>query len=95
MTALEIDMPLDAGIARAVNCLRDRGIETIESCEGGEGHALPEPTVRFHGHHGEGYRALAAALEIGLPVLALKRVWTVIDGELTGPLWELTLREKL
>jgi hypothetical protein len=25
------------------------GVETIESCEGGPGHAFPEPTVRLAG----------------------------------------------
>lgn len=65
-------------------------METFESCEGGIGHAFPEPTVRFHGDHSEGYRAVAAAMQAGLPVAELRRVWPVLDGELTGPSWELT-----
>lgn len=70
--------------------LRDAGVETFESCEGGEGHAFLEPTVRFHGHRSEGLRALAVVLQAGLPVSELRRVWPVLDGEVTGPCWELT-----
>jgi hypothetical protein len=40
---------LDSGIRDAVLLLRENGIETIESCQGGNGHAYPEPTVRFAG----------------------------------------------
>ncbi|MEZ5236866.1 MAG: hypothetical protein R2749_29855 [Acidimicrobiales bacterium] len=83
---------LDPGIAHAVKALRAAGVETYESCEGGASHAFPEPTIRFHGHRDEGVRALAAALRAGLPVRALRRCWDVIDGELTGPTWEIVLR---
>ena len=72
--------------------LREGGVETFESCQGGEGHAYPEPTVRFHGGPAEGFRALAHALQLGLPVLAVKRVWRVDDHEPTGPWWEMTFR---
>ncbi len=84
------DPPLDRGIAHAVNTLRRSGIETFESCEGGPSHAYPEPTVRFHGDQGEGLRALGAALSARLPVAELRRVWPVLQGEPTGPWWELT-----
>jgi hypothetical protein len=84
---------LDPGIAAAVRVLRDAGIETYESCEGGPGHSFPEPTVRFFGQRQEGYRALAAALlgsdEIGLRLYALRRFWTIEDGEPVGPHWEI------
>lgn len=72
-----------------VNVLTSAGIETFESCEGGAGHAYPEPTIRFHGHRAEGFRALAVALEYGLRVKDLRRVWPVLDGEPTGPYWEM------
>ena len=32
---------LDPGIAGAVAVLREAGVETFESCEGGHGHAYP------------------------------------------------------
>jgi hypothetical protein len=83
------DLGLDRGIADAVRVLRDAGVETFESCQGGEGHAFPEPTVRFCGEVSEGFRALAAAMEASLPVAELRRVWTVQDGEPVGPQWEL------
>ena len=56
--------------------------------------SMPEPTVRFHGEHSEGFRALAIALQRGLPVLDLRRYWAIIDGEPTGPYWELTFRQR-
>jgi len=34
--------------------------------------------------------ALAAALDGGLRVYNLRRVWRIEDGEPTGPWWELT-----
>ena len=90
----EYDPPLDNGIARYVEVLNQAGVETYESCEGGEGHTYPEATVRFHGNKSEGHRALSVAINAGLPVSDLKRVWSVIDGEPVGPKWEMTFYEK-
>jgi len=87
----EYSSPLDPGIASAVEVLRAGGVETFESCEGGEGHAYPRPTVRFHGGRAEGLRALAVAMSAGLPVYTLQRVWRIEDGEPTGPWWDLVL----
>ena len=87
-------LPLDAGIKPYVIALRDAGIETFESCEGGEGHALPEPTVRFHGGMAEGFKAFGLARERGLPVLSLRLAYPVVDGVLTGPWWEMVFATK-
>lgn len=87
---MQYDPPLDAGIANAVVALNAAGVETFESCEGGCGHAYPEPTVRFHGNQQEGFRAFAAAMDAGLKVAELRRVWPILDAEPTGPWWELT-----
>lgn len=84
------DAIIDGGIAWAVEVLQEAGVETFESCESGAGHVFSEPTVRFHGERAEGFRALAAAMQHGLPVVELRRVWSINDGELTGPWWELT-----
>jgi hypothetical protein len=84
------DSPLDAGIRPFVVALRDGGVETFESCDGGEAHAYSEPTVRFHGDRSEGFRALAVAQRMNLPVLALRRTWPIVDAEPTGPWWEMT-----
>ena len=89
MSSLPHDHIIDAGIARAVEVLRDAGVETFESCEGGAGHCFAEPTVRFHGTRNEGFRALAIAMQNGLHVSALRRYWSVEEGEPTGPDWEL------
>lgn len=89
---LDLDMPLDPGIARAVHVLRAAGIETIESCQGGEGHPFPEPTVRLVGGPGEGFRALGEAIRAGLSPRSIARVWTIDDGELTGPYWDLIFK---
>jgi hypothetical protein len=83
------DMPLDAGIRHYVLALRSGGIDTFESCEGGEGHAFTEPTVRFHGAMAEGFKAYAVAKELGLPVYALRLSYSVDGDFLMGPWWEM------
>lgn len=85
------DPPLDIGIRALVECLVANGVETFESCQGGGGHAYPEPTVRFHGDRAEGYRAISIAMSAGFKVKDLRRVWPLLDGELSGPYWEITL----
>ena len=90
MTDTTYDPPLDHGIERQVAVLRSFGVDTFESCQGGVGHAYSEPTVRFRGERSEGFRALAAALQAGLAVAELRRVWPINDGEPTGPWWEIT-----
>jgi hypothetical protein len=81
---------LDPGIAPYVDALDAAGIETFESCQGGDDHAFAEPAIRFHGNRGEGFRALALAITYGLPVSELRRYWQIVDGEPEGPHWELT-----
>ena len=84
---------IDGGIRNAVRILQDEGVETFESCEGGENHSFPEPTIRFHGNNVEGFRAYSAAITHGLNVFALRRVYDVVEGELTGPWWEIVFRQ--
>lgn len=86
----DYDPPLDAGIRRFVEVLNGNDVETFESCEGGAGHAYPEPTVRFHGDWAEGFRAFSVAMANKLPVFALRRTWDAAEGELVGPCWEMT-----
>lgn len=81
---------IDAGILHEVRILLANGVETTESCQGGQGHPFPEPTVRFAGGQSEGPRAVGVALQHGLRVAELRRVWSVIDGEIVGPMWEMT-----
>ncbi len=92
----EADYPdLDPGIRRAVRILMENGVETFESCEGGPGHAYPEPTVRFYGGPYAGWRAISVCLAFGLPVLELRRTWPVIRNEPTGPYWDIAFREQI
>jgi hypothetical protein len=88
----EYDPPLDPGIEPMVRLLTESGVETFESCEGGAGHAYPEPTVRFYGDRAEGFYALSVVMRAGLKVIDLRRVWPVVESEPTGPWWELTFR---
>lgn len=80
---------LDSGIAPFVEILRRHGIETFESCEGGNGHSYPEPTIRFGGTQGDGFKAFAVAQDHAMPISCLRRIWIVASGEPTGPSWEL------
>ena len=82
---------LDPGIRDIVKVLREEGVETSECCEGGPGHILPQPTVRFYvGDRSLALNAVSAAIRRQLPVFELREVWRVIDGDLTGPHWEMT-----
>jgi hypothetical protein len=81
---------IDRGIRYAVKILSENGVETYESCSGEKNHAFLEPTIRFHGVASEGYRAAHIALVHGLPIWELRRFWSVTNGELTGPTWEMT-----
>jgi len=82
--------PLDSGIENAVKILCSAGIETFESCQGGQGHSYPEPTIRFHGDRAEGLNAFVIAIRNNLKVVSLRRIYDVIDKELIGPYWEIT-----
>lgn len=86
--------PLDPGIKRYVETLNAASVETFESCQGGDGHSYAEPTVRLHGDRSEGFRAFAVVQQHGFPVSALRRTWPIVDGEPTGPWWELVFHKK-
>ena len=81
---------IDAGIRDRVKLLWDYGIETCQSCQGGESHCYPEPTIQFLGGPSQGPLALSIAMQHGLRVSELRRVWAMQDGEPTGPTWEIT-----
>jgi hypothetical protein len=87
---------IDPGIEGAVGILQEHNIQTFESCEGGPGHAYPEPTVAFYGTPEAGWRAVAVCIDYGLPVMTLRRVWDMPDPtEPTGPHWELVFRRRI
>jgi len=87
--------PPDLGVVRAVRVLNAAGIETFESCEGGEGHASAVPVVRFYGTTGTGWAAIAACQDHGLPVSELARCWDVDAGEPSGPYWKLVFHNRM
>lgn len=86
---------IDEGIVGAVHILRSNGVETCQSCEGGEGHSYPEPTIEFHGDGGAGWKALGICLDYGLPVLNLHRTWGMNGDVPTGPVWALVFRKQV
>lgn len=84
----------DPGIRPYVETLLSGGVETFESCQGGPGHFDEVPWIRFHGGVSAGMFAVHIAMQHGLPVAELQRTWSVIDGELTGPHWKMTFKER-
>jgi hypothetical protein len=87
---------LDDGIEHEVRVLRENGVETTESCQGGQGHTFPEPTIRFRGGYAAGFKALTIAFTHGLDAKALRRVWHITaEGKPVGPEWEMTFRTRL
>jgi hypothetical protein len=82
-------------VRKTVERLRKAGVETYESCEGGAGHAYPEPTIAFRGGPEAGWRALSLCLAWRLPVESLRREWDVLDrNEPTGPYWKIVFRRR-
>ena len=88
------EMPIDKGILPAVEILNENGFETFESCEGGEGHAYCEPTVRFFGTEFDLIRAYELCNAHGLLVAEVKRVYRKCtihydkNGKKIGEGWE-------
>lgn len=66
---------VDPGILAAVEILNAHGFETVESCQGGEGHCYDLPTVRFKGNEFDVIRAYELCLAHRLCVLEGKRVY--------------------
>ena len=76
--------------------MRAEGVETFESCEGGEGHAYPEPTIAFNGDPYDGWKVASICLCRRLPIKAMRRVWYFENKhEPTGPRWEVTFWRRM
>jgi hypothetical protein len=91
MEPLSDDM-VDDGIIGVVRLLRDAGVHTYSSCQGGGyllGHGYLLPTVCFEGDDEEGERAEKIADGAGYQVRQISRTWYTRDGERMGPFWEL------
>lgn len=66
---------IDPLIEPAVKILTEHGFKTFESCQGGEGHCFPEPTVRFSGNEYDLLRAFEICQFHLLPVYEARRVF--------------------
>ena len=85
------ELTLDPGISFPVKVLMEHGIQTFESCQGGEGHCFKYPTIRFYGDKTEGYRAFDVLAKHGFRVLFLQRTWDIDHNEIGAPYWQLEL----
>ena len=92
---------IDPGIKQIVRILKENGVETCQSCAAsgpfdgggkreGDKHSYLEPTVDFIGNFASGLHALEVAMDHGLPVSELRRVWKIQRGEPEGPIWSMT-----
>jgi hypothetical protein len=88
---------LDPGIRFAVRVLNAQGIDTCQSCEGGPGHSYDRPSVDLAAGASDatGFAALAAAVDYGLPVDSLARVWNVENGLPYETIWRLTFSQAM
>lgn len=87
---------IDAGIRFAVRVLHAAGIETCQSCEGGQGHSYKEPSIDLRAdgpHRASGFRALSALADYGLHVRRVELVWDVVDDLPTERIWRIVLRK--
>ena len=82
------ESPLDLGIKDYVETLAAAGVETFESCEGGESHTFPVPTIRFHGQRGED--SVPSPWPYNTPTRCRTCAGCGPSSEPVGPNWELT-----
>ena len=83
---------IDEGILGVVLALREAGVATYSSCQGGGyqmGHGHLLPTVCFEGDEQEGQRAEKIATSAGYLVRQISRIWYSRDGVRYGPFWEM------
>lgn len=82
---------LDEGIRFAVRVLHANGIETGQSCQGGEGHCYDLPSIEFAADADDslGFEALSALQTYGLPVSAISIRWDIFNGLPYQKLWRI------
>lgn len=86
---------LDPGIRFAVRVLHAAGFETCQSCEGGDGHAYPAPTIEMPGRaiDATGLAALATLADYALAVAEVSIVWNVATWLPYEKLWRIVFEE--
>lgn len=75
MENISFPFSIDPLILPAVEVLNNHGFKTFESCQGGEGHAFLEPTVRFEGDEFDLIRAVDICKSYGLIVSEGRRIF--------------------
>lgn len=85
----EIIADLDPGIRAAVVLLREHGVDTAESCQGGTGHAYPHAVIHFGGDDHAGLHAVWLLENAGYHVSELVRIWDLNAGTFAG--WRVDL----
>lgn len=84
-------MKRKTALSEEAQILAANGIEVIAN----DGEQKPDyQKVRFAGQRDRGPFAVGIALEHGLKVMELRRLWLIVNGEMTGPFWELTFGER-
>ncbi len=89
------DTALDPDIRPYVETLREHGVETIESCQGGPGHSTAGPYISFRGPAGEGLRVAGIAQNLGWPITRMRKEWAFFADDITAPVWVLELKHPL
>lgn len=88
ITNSDLEYPIDELIKPAVDILRENGFDTIESCQGGEGHACLEPMVRFNGTEFDLIRAMEVCYVYGLCVSEGRRIFGKLQDVYQNDDWE-------
>jgi hypothetical protein len=91
-TEEEIIAGLDPGIRDAVVLLREHGISTGESCQGGPGHSSGWPWITFGGNEHAGLWAVWLLESAGISVDRLNRTWRLDSGSYPDPYWKVVLQ---
>jgi hypothetical protein len=88
---------IDAGIRFAVRVLHAHGIETCQSCQGGEGHCYDRPTIDMIAIADDvtGFAALHYLQSYGLEVKNLAILWRIRNGLPYEKLWRIVFRETM
>lgn len=79
---------LDPLIKPAVILLNAEGFRTVESCQGGEGHCVPEPIVWFEGTEFDIIRAYEICLAHGMCVIEGRRIYTKCTDIVKDDNWQ-------
>ena len=91
MAAEDFYATLDPGIRFAVRVLHAHGIDTCQSCQGGDGHSYDRPTVDLLDEPGAvGFAAVHHLNDYGLPVQDVAKLWRIEHGLPVENFWRIT-----